>query len=50
MDGAEVYRLLGLAPPDHIEDAPTVAPHLVPAEHRATDHGAAPPRENHTTD
>ncbi len=51
VDGAEVYRRLGLATPDHIEDAPTVAPHLVPAEHRATDHrAAAPPRENHTTD
>jgi len=51
VDGAEVYRLLGLAPPDHIEDAPTVAPHLVPAEHRATDHAAtAPPQENHGAD
>ena len=49
--GEEVYRLLGLTPPDRIEDAPTVAPHLVPAEHRAADHqGAAPPREKHTTD
>ena len=36
VDGEEVYRLLGLTPPDRIEDAPTVAPHLVPAEQRAT--------------
>jgi len=51
VDGGEVYRLLGLTPPDRIEDAPTVAPHLVPAEHHATDHrAAAPAQENHNTD
>jgi cell division protease FtsH len=51
VDGGDVYRLLGLTPPDRIEDAPMVAPHRIGAEHRATDHqAAAPPRQNRTAD
>jgi cell division protease FtsH len=55
--GEEVYRLLGLAPPERIDDAPTIAPHLVPAdqrssgsqpagEHVPSHRAAAPPAEN----
>ncbi len=48
--GEQVYRLLGLTPPDRIEDAPTVAPHLVPAHHTADQHPAATPRDTATPD
>ncbi len=50
--GEEVYQLLGLAPPERIEDAPTVAPHRVPAHHTADQHpaSAAPPRDTATPD
>ena len=55
--GEEVYRLLGLAPPERIDDAPTIAPHLVPADQHAagsppagqhvpSHRAAAPPAEN----
>jgi len=55
--GEEVYRLLGLAPPERIDDAPTIAPHLVPADQHAagsppagqhvpSHRAAAPPVEN----
>jgi cell division protease FtsH len=53
VSGEEVYRLLGLAPPERIDDAPTIAPHRVPADQRTTgsprdgqhvpSHRAAPP-------
>ena len=57
VSGEEVYRLLGLAPPERIDDAPTIAPHRVPADQRETgsprdgqhvpSHRAArPPAEN----
>ena len=57
VSGEEVYRLLGLAPPERIDDAPTIAPHRVPADQRATGsprdgqhvpshRAAAPPAEN----
>jgi cell division protease FtsH len=44
--GEEVYRLLGLTPPERIDDAPTVAPHRAGTAPRAaaplaTDHQAA---------
>ena len=41
VSGEEVYRLLGLAPPERIDDAPTIAPHRVPADQR----GAGSPRD-----
>jgi len=55
--GEEVYRLLGLAPPERIDDAPTIAPHRVPADQRTSGsppagqhvpshRAAAPPAEN----
>jgi cell division protease FtsH len=55
VDGAEVYRLLGLVPPDHIEDAPTVAPHRIGAGQHATAPATAPvatapPPENRARD
>ena len=57
VSGEEVYRLLGLAPPERIDDAPTIAPHLVPADQHAagsppagqhvpSHRAAAPPAEN----
>jgi len=42
--GEEVYRLLGLAPPERIDDAPTIAPHLVPADQRSA---GSPPAGQH---
>jgi cell division protease FtsH len=42
--GEEVYRLLGLAPPERIDDAPTIAPHRVPADQRSS---GAQPAEQH---
>ena len=50
--GEEVYQLLGLTPPERIEDAPTVAPHRVPAHHTADQHPASarPPRDTATPD
>jgi len=51
VDGGDVYRLVGLTPPDRIEDAPMVAPHRISAEHRAADHqAAAPPQQTRTAD
>jgi cell division protease FtsH len=57
VSGEEVYRLLGLAPPERIDDAPTIAPHRVPADQRSSGsqpdgqhvpshRAAAPPAEN----
>jgi cell division protease FtsH len=57
VSGEEVYRLLGLAPPERIDDAPTIAPHRVPVDQRGTGsprdgqhvpshRAAAPPAEN----
>jgi len=42
--GEEVYRLLGMTPPERIDDAPTVAPHRrpAPAHHSDGQHVAAP--------
>ena len=39
--GEQVYQLLGLAPPERIEDAPTVAPHRVPAHRTSGQHPAS---------
>ena len=39
--GEQVYQLLGLTPPERIEDAPTVAPHRVPAHRTSGQHPAS---------
>jgi cell division protease FtsH len=57
VSGEEVYRLLGLTPPERIDDAPTIAPHRAPVDQRSsgsqpaeqhvpTHRAAAPPADN----
>ena len=43
--GEQVYRLLGLTPPERIDDAPTIAPHRAPVDQRSS--GSQPAEQQH---
>ncbi len=43
--GEQVYRLLGLTPPERIDDAPTIAPHRTPVDQRSS--GSQPAEQQH---